>query len=166
MSAARVSKADGKWTATEIYRFPGNKPLANHWSTPVHHDGYLYSVVERGSRNFACFSLAGRTNTWISTTVGSGNPGFASLIKVGGKLLVLTEPGELVLLEPNPAAYTEIAIVQYFIDTHYGNGDSFHITDPYDGTTDRVVRFVDGSVTLNRIVTGVWSCSFDLISVI
>jgi outer membrane protein assembly factor BamB len=89
--------------------FKRNNSYQNHWATPVHHDGYLYSVVERSARSLACFSLAGRTNTWISNTVGSGNPGYASLIKVGGKLLVLTESGELVLLEPNSAAYSEIA---------------------------------------------------------
>ena len=92
--------------------FKRSSSYQNHWATPVHHDGYLYSVVERSTRSLACFSLAGRTNTWITSTVGSGNPGYASLIKVGGKLLVLTEPGELVLLEPNPSAYTEIARYQ------------------------------------------------------
>ena len=77
--------------------------------------------VERSTRSLACFSLAGRTNTWITNVVGSGNPGFASLIKVGGKILVLTEPGELVLLEPNPAAYTEIARYQALSGTSWNH---------------------------------------------
>jgi hypothetical protein len=61
---------------------------------------------------------------------------------------------------------SEIATVQMFIDYHYASGDSFHITDPYDDSTDRTVRFVEDSVTLTRLASGVWSCSFDLISVI
>lgn len=119
---ASCAYALGAWTA-KVTRsgttfsvgqtdFKRSSSYQNHWATPVHHDGYLYSVVERSTRSLACFSLAGRTNTWITSTVGSGNPGYASLIRVGGKLLVLTEPGELVLLEPNPAAYTEIARYQ------------------------------------------------------
>ena len=112
----------GAWTARVTYDgdsfsvgeadFKRSSSYQNHWATPVHHEGYLYGVVERGSRSLACFSLAGRTNTWVTGTVGSGNPGFASLIKVGSKLLVLTESGELVLLEPNPMAYTELSRYQ------------------------------------------------------
>lgn len=119
---ASCAYALGAWTAKVTRNgatfavgqtdFKRSSSYQNHWSTPVHHEGYLYSVVERSTRSLACFSLAGRTNTWITNVVGSGNPGFASLIKVGGKILVLTEPGELVLLEPNPAAYTEIARYQ------------------------------------------------------
>ena len=64
------------------------------------------------------------------------------------------------------ASYTELAVVQFFLDAHYGNGDSFHIVDPYDGTTDRVVRFVDGTLRLERVTPGWWRCEFDLISVL
>jgi len=116
---ASCAYALGAWTA-KITRngpvfavgqtdFKRSNAHQNHWATPVPHEGHLYSVVERGSRSLACFNLAGRTNTWITSTVGSGNPGYASLIKVGGKLVVLTERGELVLVEPDPAVYTELA---------------------------------------------------------
>lgn len=117
---ARVTKSGNTFSVGQT-DYKRSSSYQNHWATPVHHDGYLYSVIERGSHSFACFSLAGRTNTWISTTVGSGNPGYASLIKVGGKLLVLTEPGELVLLEPNPAAYTEIARYQALTGTSWNH---------------------------------------------
>jgi len=87
----------------------------NHWSTPVGHEGFLYSVVESGSegssrfRSVACLDLAAGTNRWITGSVGSGRVGFGSVIKAGGHIVVLTESGELVLLEPNPDAYTELA---------------------------------------------------------
>lgn len=117
---ARVTKS-GSTFAVGQTDFKRSSSYQNHWSTPVHHDGYLYSVVERSTRSLACFSLAGRTNTWITNTVGSGNPGYASLIKVGGKILILTETGELVLLEPNPAAYTEIARYQALAGTAWNH---------------------------------------------
>ncbi|HTH47069.1 MAG TPA: PQQ-binding-like beta-propeller repeat protein, partial [Candidatus Limnocylindria bacterium] len=44
--ACKVTKSGGKFSATEVYRFPGNKPLANHWSTPVLKDGFLYGLFQ------------------------------------------------------------------------------------------------------------------------
>jgi len=121
---ARVTRTGDTFTAVEP-TYSRSPVYQNHWSTPVHHEGHLYSVVEGNPVDFrkslACFSLAGRTNTWFTSTVGSGNPGFASVIKVGGKILVLTEDGELVLLEPNPAAYTEIARFQALSGTSWNH---------------------------------------------
>ena len=45
----------------------------------------------------------------------------APMIKVGGKLLVLRESGELVLVEPDPAAYTEIARYQALSGTSWNH---------------------------------------------
>jgi outer membrane protein assembly factor BamB len=44
--AVKVAKSGGKFTATEIYRLTGNKPVANHWSTPVVKDGFLYGMFQ------------------------------------------------------------------------------------------------------------------------
>lgn len=119
---ARVTKAGSAFSVGQT-DYKRSSSYQNHWATPVHHEGFLYSVVERGSPNksLACFSLAGRTNTWITSTVGSGPPGYASLIKVGGKLVVLTEDGELVVLAPNPAAYTELARYQALTGTSWNH---------------------------------------------
>lgn len=117
---ARVVRQGDTFTVVEP-NYQRSSSYQNHWATPVHHEGHLYSVVERSFRSLACFSLVGRTNTWITSTVGSGNPGYASVIKVGGKILVLTESGELVLLEPNPAAYTEIARFQALNGTSWNH---------------------------------------------
>ena len=48
-------------------------------------------------------------NRWNQTIVGSGSIGYGSLIKAANALVVLTESGELVLVQPNPTAYTELA---------------------------------------------------------
>lgn len=119
---ASCAYALGAWTANVTKPasvFVVSKPdykrgsaYQNHWATPVAHDGFLYGIVENSFRSLSCFSLAGRTNRWLTQSVGGVNPGFGSLIKVGGKLLILTESGRLVLAEPNPEAYTEIASFQ------------------------------------------------------
>lgn len=57
---------------------------------------------------------------------------------------------------------SEIAVVQWFISTHYGSWDAFHFIDPYD-SSDRLVRFVEGSNPTVRVVNGVWQGSLDLI---
>lgn len=106
--SARVTGSAAGMTVTQT-DFKRGSAYQNHWSTPVVHEGFLYGIVENGQRSLACFSLAGRTNRWIATSVGGQNPGYGSLIKVGGKLLVLTESGRLVLLEPDPTKYSEIA---------------------------------------------------------
>ncbi|MBN8248882.1 MAG: PQQ-binding-like beta-propeller repeat protein [Verrucomicrobia bacterium] len=114
--AAQISRRDaGAGLAAEQLWRQRSTAYQNHWSTPVGHEGFLYSVVESGSegatrfRSVACLDLAAGINRWITSAVGSGRVGFGSVIKAGGKIVVLTESGELVLLEPNPEAYTELA---------------------------------------------------------
>ncbi|MSU35072.1 MAG: alcohol dehydrogenase [Pedosphaera sp.] len=118
---ARVAKSGATFSVKQANYTQANSAYQNHWATPVHHEGFLYSIVERSSHSLACFSLAGRTNRWITSTVGSGSPGYASLIKVGGKLVILRESGELVLAEPNPVAYTEIARYQALTGTSWNH---------------------------------------------
>lgn len=118
---ARVTKSGSTFSAGQLNYTGANSAYQNHWATPVHHGGYIYGIVEHSSHSLACFSLVGRTNRWTSSTVGSGSPGYASLIKVGGKLLVLRESGELVLIESNPVAYTEIARYQALTGTSWNH---------------------------------------------
>jgi len=63
------------------------------------------------------------------------------------------------------AAYSEIGVVRYFQDTHFGSWDSFLFNDPYDGT-QRQVRFDRDEIKTEQVVPGVWQVSFDLITVV
>jgi len=134
---ARVSR-NGDLFSVGQTDYKRNNAYQNHWATPVHHDGHLYGIVENGLRSFTCFSLKGRTNRWITQSVGGANPGYASLIKVGGKLLVLTERGRLVLVEPNPEAYTEIANYQA-LRGHAWNHPAFSNGRIYARTSAEIV---------------------------
>jgi outer membrane protein assembly factor BamB len=105
-AAAKITKAGGEWTATELWRSPGNN-ICNHWSTPVHHDGYLYglfSFKKFKTGPLKCVELATGKEMWSEPDFGAGN-----LILVDGHLLVLGDQGQLVLVEPSPSAYKEIA---------------------------------------------------------
>ena len=75
----------------------------NHWATPVHHDGYLYGIYGHSLTSLRCVELATGTEKWRQDGVGYG-----SVLFVNGHVLMLTEPGNLVLVKPDPSAYTEV----------------------------------------------------------
>jgi outer membrane protein assembly factor BamB len=105
--AARLTRNGDAWQATEIYRKPGNQPLANHWSTPVLRGGHLYGMFqfkEYGSGPVKCVDLATGEVKWEQPGFG---PGHVTLI--GNQVLALSDTGELVLFEATPTAYRETA---------------------------------------------------------
>ena len=104
--AVRVTKAGSTFTATPIWRKDGE--LENHWSTPVHHNGYLYGIYGHYSTGvLKCVDPATGDEMW------SGPQEFntGGILLVGEQLLLLNEAGELVLVVPSPARYTELARV-------------------------------------------------------
>jgi len=107
--AAKIEKNGDTWKATEIWRSKGNK-LANHWSTPVLKDGKLYGMFqfkEYGTGALKCVDVATGNELWSEPNFGPGN-----VTLVGDKILVLGDAGQLVLIQPNPQKYTELARFQ------------------------------------------------------
>lgn len=105
-AACKITKADGGWSATEIWKLPGNKD-ANHWSTPVAINGYIYGIFDQakfGTAPLKCLDLATGEEKWSQDGFGPGG-----VTAVGGNLLVLSDTGDLVLVQASPAAYTEMA---------------------------------------------------------
>lgn len=110
---ARLTRNGNSFTATAV---PGTNPRKGndyfcHWATPVHHEGLIYTIPSPtpSQAKLACFDPVGGTNRWSQAVVGSANIGFGSIIKAQNALIVFTEDGELVLVQPNPKAYTPIA---------------------------------------------------------
>jgi outer membrane protein assembly factor BamB len=105
--AVRISKTAGVWKATELYRMRGNKPLANHWSTPVAKDGYLYGMFqfkEYGSGPVKCVEIATGQVKWEQPGFGPGQ-----VVLVGDRVLALADNGDLVAFDATPASYHEDA---------------------------------------------------------
>lgn len=105
--AVKISKQGTQLVANEIYRVRGNKPLANHWSTPVAKDGYLYGMFqfkEYGGGPIKCVDIATGNVKWEKEGFGPGH-----VILAGEQLLALSDAGELVLIDPQPGAYKELA---------------------------------------------------------
>jgi outer membrane protein assembly factor BamB len=99
-----------EFVASLAWRQQGNS-YQGHWSTPVVDQGFLYGVPSPSSpqARLTCLDVKTGVNRWTQTTVGSRSIGFGSVIKCANALIVLTEAGELVLVEPNPTAYRELA---------------------------------------------------------
>jgi outer membrane protein assembly factor BamB len=105
--AAKISKNCSRFSAKEIYRQRGDKLLANHWSTPVLHEGHLYGMFQfkkYGSGPIKCVDVKTGDIKWEQEGFGPGN-----VVLVDGHLLALSDTGELFLIKATPAGYTEVA---------------------------------------------------------
>lgn len=105
--ACQVSRNGDTWSAKEIYRFQGDKPLANHWSTPVLHDGHLYGMFqfkEYGNGPVKCVEIATGEVKWEKPGFGPGQ-----VILAGNQVLALGDAGQLVLMDATPSGYKELA---------------------------------------------------------
>jgi outer membrane protein assembly factor BamB len=80
--------------------------LSCHFGTPVYRDGYLYGFDGRQERGteFRCVEAKTGKVLW-----GEKGHGCGLALLADGKLIVLDEGGELVLVEPDPARYREKA---------------------------------------------------------
>jgi outer membrane protein assembly factor BamB len=93
-----------KDAAEEVWS--SDKALSNHYETSIHHKGLVYGFdgrQESGSR-FRCVELKTGKVRWTKEGFGCG-----SMILAEGKLIIVTEGGELVLVEATPEAYREKA---------------------------------------------------------
>jgi outer membrane protein assembly factor BamB len=83
-----------------------DKIMSNHYNTCIYNDGYLYGFDGRQEAGpaFRCVNLKTRRIEWNQEHFGCG-----SMIGADGKLIVLTERGDLVLVDMTPRAYRELA---------------------------------------------------------
>lgn len=104
--ACKITREGDAFKATELYKIPGDKQIANHWSTPVYRDGHLYgmfSFKKYGVGPLKCVEVATGKVKWEQPGFGAGN-----VILAGDKVLALADTGELVVVQASPDAYKEI----------------------------------------------------------
>ena len=93
-----ISKTGDQFAVREVWR---NTRMKNRVSSSVFHNGFIYGMDEG---IFACVDAETGELKWKG-----GRYGHGQVLLAGGRLVVLTEAGELVLVEPTPAAHREIA---------------------------------------------------------
>ncbi|MEI8042253.1 MAG: PQQ-binding-like beta-propeller repeat protein [Verrucomicrobiota bacterium] len=105
--ACKITRSGNGFTATGLYQVPGNKMIANHWSTPVFKDGYLYgmfSFKDYGKGPLKCVEVPTGKVKWEQPGFGAGQ-----VILVNDKILALSDKGDLAVVQATPTAYKELA---------------------------------------------------------
>lgn len=100
-----VCRRIGKASAEAIW--DNNDTMSSQFSTSVPHEGFLYGVDGRqdmGPGRLRCFDPKTGTVLWTKD-----NFPISNLIVADGKLVIVTDDGELVLASASPKAYRELA---------------------------------------------------------
>jgi outer membrane protein assembly factor BamB len=84
----------------------GDEILSNHYCTSLHYQGYLYGIDGRqeAGASLRCVELKSGKVQWTKEGFGCG-----SMLLAEGHLFVVTERGDLVLVELSPKGYQEKA---------------------------------------------------------
>lgn len=101
--AVKIEKQGDEYTAKEIW---SNAEIGVQFNTPVHKDGHLYGLTNRG--NFFCINSQTGETAWLDPTQ-TDRGGFTSIVDVGPVLLALPSGTGLIVLKPNAKEYTELA---------------------------------------------------------
>ncbi|WCJ58300.1 PQQ-like beta-propeller repeat protein [Fontisphaera persica] len=105
--ACRITKEGSQLKAVPLWQVPGDTKVANHWSTPVYKDGHLYgmfSFKQYGRGPLKCVDVKTGQIKWEQPGFGAGH-----IILAGNKLVALADDGQVVLVEPAPEGYKELA---------------------------------------------------------
>lgn len=113
---AQVRFTNNTWTTSQLW-FTNNP--ASHWMTPVAYQGYLYGPFgiqfydATPATQLKCIDMRTGQVKWSVDNFGHGGT-----MLVDNNLVVLTEMGDLVLVKPDPNAYTELGRFQAIPDYH------------------------------------------------
>jgi outer membrane protein assembly factor BamB len=118
-AAAQVVFSNETWNVTQLYykhEAPGLSVYhwSSIWMSPICYGGYIYSLAGQNNGTFLtaplnCIELSTGNLMWATNNFGMGG-----IILVNSNLVAITEKGALVLIKPNPNAYTELSRFQAF----------------------------------------------------
>ena len=110
-TAIRVGKDNN---TEELWFLEGNKPVTNHWSTPLVKDGHLYGMFgfkEYGDGPLKCVELATGKVKWEQPGYGPGGVCLA-----GDILVCLGDAGQVTLVKATPEGYQELSRIDRAIE--------------------------------------------------
>jgi outer membrane protein assembly factor BamB len=122
----KVSRDGAHWKAERAWV---SKESAVNFASPVAVGNHLYGVGP--ARNLVCVEIPTGKQMWSQTGYFSSSPdkSHAAFVVMGENILVLTDGGELVLMEANPQQFREINRVQVsgsnWCNPAYANGNLF-----------------------------------------
>jgi outer membrane protein assembly factor BamB len=118
LSGNKVFISSGYGRGAALFRFESggttkiweNKNMRNHFNSCVLIDGHLYGLDgDHGSRGSALRCIEFETGQ-VKWTEPSVKPG--ALMAADGKLIVMSEPGELIVAQASPESFKELARAQ------------------------------------------------------
>lgn len=99
--AIQVLKEGGKYITKELW---SNPEIGAKWNTPVLKDGFLYGFTDQ--RRIYCIDASTGRTAWYDAAV---NSDFATIVDCGPVIIGLPSTGSLIVMKPDPKAYTEVA---------------------------------------------------------
>jgi len=99
--AIQVMKQGDKYVTKELW---SNPEIGAKWNTPVLKDGFLYGFTDQ--RRIYCINASTGKTAWYDTAV---NSDFATIVDCGPVIIGLPSTGNLIIMKPDPKAYTEVA---------------------------------------------------------
>lgn len=102
----RIVKKGNEWTVEEVWRSEA-RTMRCKFSSPVEYNGFIYGLDDG---NLQCIDLADGSERWTDRrrpTEGKAY-GNGQILRVGSLLVILSEYGEVVLVEANPAQFREL----------------------------------------------------------
>ncbi|MGC8830808.1 MAG: PQQ-binding-like beta-propeller repeat protein [Verrucomicrobiia bacterium] len=108
-AAYKIVKSGNDWSVKELWRKPGNR-FCNQWSTPVYYNGFIYGIFgfkQYKTAPLKCVEIATGNERWSKDGFGMGN-----VILAERQLIVLSDTGNLYMIEANPSEYKEIGKIK------------------------------------------------------
>ena len=99
--ALQVVREGDKFATKELW---SNAEIGAKWNTAVLKGGYLYGFTDQ--RKVYCLNAQDGQKAWLDEATHSD---FATIVDCGSVLIGLPSTGNLLVLKPDPKAYTEIA---------------------------------------------------------
>lgn len=99
--AIQVIRQGDKYVTKELW---SNSEIGAKWNTPVLKEGYLYGFTDQ--RRIYCIDAASGKTAWYDSVV---NSDFATIVDCGPVIIGLPSTGNLIVMKPDPKAYTEVA---------------------------------------------------------
>ncbi len=100
---------DGKIVSEPLWNPAIRKVMKTKMGNVVIRDGYVYGL---DGGILQCIDLEEGRNQWKKRRVPA--IGHGQIMLIGNRLLVLSESGELILIDPNPEEYQELAAMRIF----------------------------------------------------
>lgn len=133
--SVKVEKSGNEYITKELW---SNSEVGAKWNTPVLKNGFLYGFTDQ--KRIYCLNATTGETAWINNEVSSD---FSTIVDCGTVLIGLSSTANLIILKPDPKAYTEIIRYKVSETAVYSfpviAGDNIYIKDAESLTQYKII---------------------------